>query len=160
MEQLIKMPRITNNDDFVTLGCWYIKNGAVVKEGDVVASLETAKETKDLIAESNGYILYDIAEGSEIAVGETIAKILDEPVETGNKIENTLEKPILNSDNISRKALRLIEKYNIDTSVFANDKIIKEKDVLKVINQNRCQTQSFANEILIVCGGKYCKNVY
>lgn len=157
MEQLIKMPRITNNDDFVTLGCWYVKNGDAVKEGDALASLETAKETKDLIAESGGYILYEIEMGTETAVGEIIAKIQDEPVEIEDKSEKPLEKIMYGSDHISKKALRLIEKYNLDITSFPNDKIVKEKDVLKLINHKKSETQSPANEILIVCGGSIAK---
>lgn len=157
MEQIIKMPRLTNNDDYVTLGGWCVKNGTAVKKGDILAVLETAKETVDLIAESDGYISYNIMEGIEIAVGETIAKIQDEPVKKECVTDSSLKKTILNYDNISKKALKLIEEYNIDISRFPSDKIIKEKDVLRLLNQSKSQAQSLANDILIVCGGSIAR---
>ena len=33
---LIKMPRISNNDDFVTLECWCVSKGDFVKKGDLL----------------------------------------------------------------------------------------------------------------------------
>lgn len=149
---LIKMPRISNNDDFVTLECWCVSKGDFVKKGDLLAVLETTKETKDLIAEADGYILYDIVEGTEIAVGETVAEIQDEPFNNTEVYET--KKTI---DNVTKKALELIQKYNIDIAKFSSDKIIKEKDVLKLIDKDVVCKQSLENEILIICGGNIAR---
>lgn len=148
----IRMPRITNNDDNVTLECWCIENGSFVKKGQLLAVLETTKETKDLIAEEEGYISYSILEGTEVAVGEIIAEIFDEPMGKVT-VSNNKETAAW----ISQKAMKLIEKYQLDVACFPKDKIIKEKDVLKFINRNEKRGQSVANEILIICGGNIAR---
>lgn len=161
MEKIaIKMPRLINNEDFVVLGCWCVDNGSFVKCGQVLAVLETTKETVDLIAEVDGYIFYDISEGTEAEVGEIIAEIHDEPVRdigicdcmgTTKKQEKAFE------ERITKKALKLIDKYHVDITQLPVDQIIKEKDVLRLINQSKSIVQSKANELLIVCGGNVAR---
>lgn len=156
----IKMPRLINNEDFVTLGCWCVENGAFVKQGQVLAVLETTKETTDLIAETDGYIFYGVSEGKEIEVGEAIAEIRDISEQNLDICHrnSVMKKEVTDLEEcISKKALRLIEKYHIDLEQLPRDRIIKEKDVLKLINQDRGFVQSRANEILIVCGGNLAR---
>ena len=43
---LIKMPRISNNDDFVTLECWCVSKGDFVKKGDLLAVKSTCYSCK------------------------------------------------------------------------------------------------------------------
>ena len=149
----IRVPRITNNDDFATLGCWCVDRGAFVKRGQTLAILETTKETKDLIAEEDGYIFYDIPEGTEVEVESVVAEIRDTPAET-TETRIVTEK----TDHISKKALDLIKKYHVDISGLPTDRIIREKDILTMINEGReVQKQSPANEILIVCGGNVAR---
>ena len=144
----VRMPSITNNDDKVTLECWCVEKGSFVKKGQLLAVLETTKETMDLIAEDEGYISFCILEGTEVPVGEMIAVIQDEPIEK-EEISNKKEA----AHQISKRAMELIEEYQIDIACFPKDRIIKEKDVLKMISQNGQKRQSTANEILIICGG-------
>lgn len=148
----IKMPRISNNDDYVTLGCWCVENGAFIKKGQTVAILETTKETKDLVAQEDGYISYDLPEGSDVEVGDIVAEVLDAPIKKAES-HSVAEK----TDHISTKAKELIEKYQIDMETLPKDKIIREKDILKIINRGTVQKQSPANEILIVCGGNIAR---
>lgn len=148
----ITMPRITSNDDFVTLGCWCVDRGTFVKKGQTLAVLETTKETKDLVAEEDGYISYEIPEGTEVEVGDVVAEITDGPVEAA-KTCAAVEK----TDHISKKAMELIKKYHISVAELPTDKVIREKDVLKLVNGDSVQRQSAANEILIVCGGNVAR---
>lgn len=148
----IRMPRISNNDDYVTLGCWCVENGAFIKKGQTVAVLETTKETKDLVAEEDGYISFDLPEGSDVEVGDIVAEILESPIKKAESHINTER-----TDHISKKAKELIEKYQIDMAKLPKDKIIREKDILKLINSDTVWKQSTANEILIVCGGNIAR---
>lgn len=50
-ELYVVVPRIGTNDDVVTIGSWLVENGSYVQKGQPVASLETTKETEDLVAE-------------------------------------------------------------------------------------------------------------
>lgn len=161
--KIIKMPRLGNNDDFVTLECWCVKNGDYVTEGQIIAILESTKETQDLVAEIDGFISFTICEGTEVAVGGIIAEICNEsPIKlySSNEIESVeVEGPATDFkySNISKKAKKLIEKYDIDISTLPDDRIIKEKDILELVDKTNIQKQSKANEILIICGGNIAR---
>lgn len=150
----IRIPRISNNDDYVILGSWCVNKGAYIKKGQVLAILETTKETRDLVAEEAGYISYDVSEGSEVEVGAVIAELMDMPLSMENEESHTDTDKM---DHISQKAMELIKKHGIDITKLPADKIIREKDILKLIEEHTTQKQSPANEILIVCGGNIAR---
>ncbi len=54
---------------------WRVADGAVVKEGQILAELETDKITQDLAAEAAGVISLRAADASEVSIGEVVAVI-------------------------------------------------------------------------------------
>ena len=114
----ITMPRITTNDDFVTLGCWCVSCGDFVRKGQTLAVLETTKETRDLVAEEDGYISYEIQDGTEVEVGDVVAELAGEPAEAA-KSSAVPEK----TDHISKKALELMKKHHISAAELPTDRI-------------------------------------
>ncbi len=155
----IKMPRLTNNDDVVSLQKWYVKNGAFVEKGQPIAGLETAKKAEDLLAETAGYILWTVLEGDEAAVGETIAVLSQTPIaDVGleEKKPQGCSEPGTRSVLITKKAQALIEQYQIDIKSLPSKRVIREKDILAMVEGKQPQ-QSNANALLIVCGGNIAR---
>ena len=72
---VLRAPRISANDDTVTLARWLVADGALVRAGDAVAEIETEKATMELPAGAAGLLVQALAAGAEIAVGGTLAYI-------------------------------------------------------------------------------------
>lgn len=154
----ILMPRLGTNDNMVTIGKWYVQNGDYVKKGTKIAVLETTKETEDLIAECDGYILQKYKRGEDVAVDSVIAVISDDVVEINSTDEPAVENANAENYKLTEKAKELIAKYNIDLSLLPQNKLIREKDVLSIIGNSECSfCRSKANDIIIVSGGGVAK---
>lgn len=154
----ILMPRLGTNDNIVTIGNWYVKNGEYVKKGSKIAVLETTKETEDLIAECDGYILQKYKKGEDVAVDTVIAVISDEIVEVNSIDQMSVENANTQNYKLTEKAKELVEKYKVDYSLLPQDKLIREKDVLNIIGDiEHVFSRSKANDIIIVSGGGVAK---
>lgn len=153
----IKMPRIGTNDDYVNLAQWMVRNGETVKKGQVIAVLETTKETSDLVAPAEGYIELSAVQGEDIVVGQTVAYIHD----TLSRFERLQERKEGSGRErkYSDKALRLIQEYHIDVSLLPGDRIIREKDVRKLVGLPYDIGQTDRNKVLIYGGGGFCRVV-
>ncbi len=152
MEKSMKMPRLGVNDEYVTLVEWKVTDGAYVKQGQTVAEIETTKESSELEAEAEGYIHLLAAADTEIRVAETVAVITDAPEYRVMK-----EKKDFSGIKITEKARALIEKYNVDLAAFGGCTIVREKDVLALVNRSETVERSRANDVVIVCGGGLAK---
>lgn len=148
----VKMPRLGVNDEYVTLTEWVIKNGERVLEGDTIAVIETTKETSEIKAESEGFLFHKYENGSEVKVDEIVAVIA-----ANEQFEFNTEKNDISGVKITEKARILVEKYNIDVTELSQLNIIREKDVLPLINKDCNVERSKSNDIIIVCGGGLAK---
>lgn len=153
MKKDLVVPRMGVNDDYVTICEWCVKSGEWIESNRTIAVLETTKETKDFSVEEEGYVFYDIEEGTEVKVGNTFAIL-----------SSTKEIPVVfdekNEDiniNITQKAQNLVDEYRIDISLLPKDKIIKEKDILKIIDKIRPKKDVISarvnNGLIIMAGG-------
>ena len=153
----IKMPRMGTNDDFVILAQWMVKNGDHIKKNQVIAILETTKETSELEASADGFVELTAAEGEDIPVGKTVAVIHDSlerfPFSKNSDIGHTEER------KYSDKAMSLIQQYNIDVELLPTDRIIREKDVRKWIAQPYSIAETDSHKVLIYGGGGFCKMI-
>lgn len=149
-EYYVMVPRIGANDDYVTIGNWLVKNAEYVKRGQAVAVLETTKESEDVLADCDGYLFYNTEIGKKLKVGERLAVITDD---AGFKFtDKRTSNP--GDQNITNKARELAKKYNIDLCQFAGKDIIREKDILPLIDTyDDTITRSKANDVIIVSGG-------
>lgn len=149
-EHYVLVPRIGTNDDIVTIGTWLVENGSYVKKHQAVASLETTKETEDILAECEGYIYYNIEAGTDLRVGECMAVI------TGDEkyiLDDNGEKQ-MQYCNFTDKARELAKRYHVDLSLLNGKEIIREKDILSLIGQPADRIiRSKANDLIIVSGG-------
>jgi len=161
IKSTIYMPKLGNNDMYVTIVQWYKKDGEFCEKGQPICMLETTKHAQELFAECCGYIKLYYDKDEDVRIGERIADIFSEPIEKEVFTENNFADERNESDyKITNKAKQLIEKYGIDISVFDADVLIKEKDVLRLVREgiveNRMNT---AHELLILGSGGFCKSV-
>ena len=78
MAELIKMPRLSDTMEEGTVAKWYKKVGDKVKEGDILAEIETDKATMEFEAFQEGELLHiGIKEGGTAPVDSLLAIIGD-----------------------------------------------------------------------------------
>ena len=101
MATVINMPRLSDTMTDGTVATWLKKVGDTVKEGDILAEIETDKATMEFESFNSGVLLHiGIQEGQTAPVdsllaiigkeGEDISALLtgNKPVETSEKVEN------------------------------------------------------------------------
>jgi len=71
----IKVPSVGESITSGTLGAWRKKSGDYVKEGDVLLEIETDKVTSEVCAEASGTLQHNVAEGSEVKIGQVVGTI-------------------------------------------------------------------------------------
>ena len=153
----VKIPRLGVNDDYVMLAEWFVKDGQEVHKGQKLAIIETTKETSEIKAEVSGFIKLSILEGAEVEVGADIAII-----SPSNQIEDTYsgeDASGFEELRITEKAKRLIEQYDINVSYLPIGKLIKEKDVLPLVEKNVDIQKMNTNTILVYGAGGTGKEV-
>ena len=76
MAEVITMPRLSDTMTDGKVAKWHKKVGDAVKEGDILAEIETDKAVQDFESEFNGTLLYaGVAEGSSTKVDDILAII-------------------------------------------------------------------------------------
>lgn len=153
-ETRVLAPRISTNDNYITIGEWIVKSGAKVNKDDELVSVETTKKTEVILADRDGYFFYNTEEGEDIAIGEVLGIITDDANYTFEKEESSLDEY-----TITKKAKELIIQNKVNITKFDKGTIIRERDVLKVLSGGISIKRSKANDIIIVGGGGLCKMI-
>jgi len=139
----LHLPKVNVNEDTATVVAWAVPDGAPVKPGDVVCTVETNKAAVDLEAEAAGYLRHRARPGQECAVQEVLGFITgsaDEPLpelewlplpeaaapsETRQAESDAAEGKV----HTTLKARRLAEELGVDISSIKTEGVIREKDV-------------------------------
>ncbi len=137
----IRIPKESVSDDTVLLVKWHVKNGVAVKNGDLVASLETSKASFDIESPADGFVHYDLSEGSQVAVGSVLALVTDEkkrPHMGAKKSKINKAKPadekFLHKTRFSKTAMKIIEENRIDLKTFDGSAMVTKNDVLAFLS--------------------------
>ncbi len=144
----ILMPRLGVNDDSAILTSWLVKDGGWVDKGQKIAVIETSKETSEITTTQEGIITFHVSEGDDIEVGKTVAVI------DGGEKPKEEAKPKAEL-RITEKARKLLEENGIDKSLLPADRLIKEKDVLLLIQKQFHIENTKQNELLLYGGGGF-----
>ena len=87
--QIIKMPRLSDTMEEGTVSAWLVDIGDEVKEGDILAEIETDKATMEFESFYEGTLLYiGIKEGQTALVNSLLAIIGDKHADFQSSIEN------------------------------------------------------------------------
>ena len=74
--EVIKMPRLSERLNVVTLSRWHKNIGDYIERGDTIAELETDNKVKELESFNTGVLLYKGVENEQyLRVGEVLAVI-------------------------------------------------------------------------------------
>jgi acetyltransferase-like isoleucine patch superfamily enzyme len=166
----IVVPQENVNDEFATLLKWQVANGAKVTKGQEVADLETTKAAFSVLSPEDGFIYHRLKEGIDVAIGSVLAVVSPKELDgsslavafgTGHEQIPHLQKdggtmqPVTPekvsmgiSARFSRGATELIQKSQIDPSVFSNLTFVTRKDVSDYLSgQKQYKCKSEAEEI-------------
>jgi len=72
----VKIPPMGESITGGLLATWLVKDGAAVRKGQPIFSLETDKITSEGMAEADGTLKINVAAGSEVKIGEVVAQII------------------------------------------------------------------------------------
>ncbi len=171
----ILTPKETVSDDSYKISSIIYKNGEAVKKGQLIGSFETSKADIDVEAPEEGFVFYpDIKTGGTIKVGEVfavISNVNEYPeqyfIDAAQKQqlaqqENKTSVADTKGIRISKSAMELIEKNNIDIAVFAGKKLVTREDVEAALVKKspgdaKADFSSGRPKLLIVGAGGHAK---
>ncbi len=169
----ILTPKETVSDDSYKLSSILFKNGDAVKKGQIIGSFETSKADVDVEAPEEGFVFYpEIKNGDIIKVGDVFAvinKINEYPEKYFSSVAQKHLSQIVNKKpladtkglRISKSAMELIEKNEVDISVFAGKKLITKEDVEAVLNKDSSEAKKDYStgrpKLIIVGAGGHAK---
>jgi len=142
MAEVIKMPRLSDTMTEGVVAKWHKKVGDVVKEGDLLADIETDKATMEFEAFQEGVLLHIGVNESESAPVDSILAILGEK---GEQIDSLLSQQNISEENIDKNKEETVEVEKNDL----DKKHIVEEDsqIDKKINYNKLKASPLAKKI-------------
>lgn len=152
----IVIPRLSVNDEFVTIVEWYVKDGDKVKPDELLCLIETTKTAIDLTAPSKGFIRIRKNSGKEVRINEVIGYIvssLDIKIEDFDSVSQTqLEQKQTHPTEITieatARAKKLAASLGIGLKSLSKEHgIIREKDVQEFYNRGKKQEKSPSSEL-------------
>jgi acetyltransferase-like isoleucine patch superfamily enzyme len=138
MEIFHKLPlEDVNEEDAVVIELRY-DSGAHVLKGDLIYSFETTKAAVDVEADAGGYIFYVVEECQKVKTGSIVCVISSNKDFDIRSIEgsDTLKDSIEITDyRLTKKAKDLADKYNLHLEELNLSGIVREQDLLNIINK-------------------------
>ena len=94
--EIVKMPRLSDTMEEGTVSAWLKKVGDKVKEGDIIAEIETDKATMEFESFHKGILLHiGVEEGESAPVGEVLAIIGDKKTDIEKALKSIGKKDII-----------------------------------------------------------------
>ena len=133
MAQVINMPRLSDTMEEGVVAKWLVNIGDEVKEGDIIAEIETDKATMEFESFYEGTLLHiGINEGETAAVDTLLAII-------GEKDEDI--SSLISNDSKTSAQLDLVDQINEtekeETSIEVKDEKTSKTNTFQVINMPR-----------------------
>ena len=72
---IIKVPSVGESVSEGVIASWSVKDGQSIKEGSTLFEFETDKATLDVPAPSSGIVKIEVAEGTEVTIGQRVATL-------------------------------------------------------------------------------------
>ena len=119
MAQIMRMPEVAANTPEAHLLEWLVEEGTRVAAGHPVATVETAKATVDIEAETDGVVLrFVVLAGTDVQVGAAIA-VVGEPGESLDGLDLGSPEPDPSSSAGDEQATTLVEPAIVAPAVVA-----------------------------------------
>ena len=130
------LPADDVNDEHATIVKLFFKSGEKVNKGDLIFSFETSKAIIDVESEFEGFIQYVTSEGEKIDIGSLVCEISKNKKELFGERKNIIIKNQKNF-KLTKKADILVQKYELEIEELGLNGIIKEKDLIPFIQNER-----------------------
>ncbi|MDD3654159.1 MAG: hypothetical protein PHO01_08265 [Desulfotomaculaceae bacterium] len=146
MAILQRVPMVNPNDNHVCLIEWVKSLDDYVQKGDIIAVIETSKAVFDIEAESSGYLVPLVEAGENSKIGKALAVIKDTRDEDYSELlamvrnESEQAETVSNNQQLkekkwTKKAEILANKYQVDLNGIVSDGLIREEDVMAIIEK-------------------------
>jgi acetyltransferase-like isoleucine patch superfamily enzyme/glycine cleavage system H lipoate-binding protein len=138
----IVLTREDANTEFALLAEWLVEDRSQVEQGQAVVVVETTKATVEVESPGAGTIVQLYADGVEVELGKTIARIAETAeelasLEAGEYGEKPEPKQDEGERKATRKAVELAERHGIDLAQIDKRGFITEKDVEALVAAQR-----------------------
>ncbi len=143
----VKVPQTNANDEEVFIAEWKFKDNDKVKKGDHIVSIESSKILEEVTAEKTGFLKILYPKDEKVKPKQVIATINDEKI-VGKTKELKKQQDVV----FTKKATEMIKNNNLDYSIFSSKKIVKESDVIKVIQNQKKENSTIKvpNQLIIL----------
>lgn len=141
----IRVPRETVNDDVVKIVRWLAREGDVVRPGVAVVEVETSKTVLEVEPPCEGRLHILRAANADVPVGDLLGTV-GEAVEVGGPAPLVTMPAAATTaaasaraagPSISRKARELIAAHGLAEADFSHLPLVREADVVAVIESRR-----------------------
>ena len=132
--EIIKMPRLSDTMEEGTVSTWLKKVGDEVKEGDIIAEIETDKATMEFESFHKGTLLYiGVEEGKSAPVDEVLAIIGDKSTDVEKAIKSIGQKDIIEEKEtkLEKQKEENISLQNSESVIVDNTKYISKNELVK-----------------------------
>lgn len=173
-QTLILLPMLNANEPEARLVEIHVKNGAPVKQGDILFTIETTKAASDVESPQDGFFRLIAEENVTYTVGDTLAVLTytaDEPLEMepDKQILQKFPEKINKGDNVKNAApdLRITNpakslalSLGIDLTRLPSGRLITEEFIRQLHkSSDRNKSEIVNNKILIFGAGGHAKAV-
>ncbi len=136
------VPLENPNDEFATLIRWHCRLGERVEKGVVLAELENAKATFEIVAEEAGHVYFRAQEGTRLKVGDLLAVLSPTVIEDTQQFWTEAPAPtapaaLSGPVHISAKARKRMKELGLAESAFAGLAAVRLEDVEAVAARRR-----------------------
>ena len=127
--EYITMPRLSDTMEEGTISSWLKKVGDDVKEGDILAEIETDKATMEFESFHDGKLIHiGVNEGETVNVDELIAIISSDDISAEQALANFNSEPAVIKDKENSVADTTPEKIG-ETEILKEDVTVSDKRV-------------------------------
>lgn len=167
MTTLISVPLINPNEREVVLTGLFVNENQIVKDGELIATIESTKSTMDINSERTGYIRgLTKSVGDALLAGDILCFItenINDPLPDSTAEQNNQESDASQPAGlrITAPALSLARDAQLDLSTLPHNRLITAtmiKDLLGIKNLLN-QFQPSLNSVLIYGGGGHGKSI-
>ena len=128
--EIVKMPRLSDTMEEGTVSAWLKKVGDKVKEGDIIAEIETDKATMEFESFHKGTLLHiGVEEGESAPVDEVLAIIGDKKTDIAKALKSIGKKDIIEEKQTKHE---IPIQENISSEKIDNVKIDITKNKSKI----------------------------
>ena len=145
--EVIKMPRLSDTMEEGTVSAWLVNIGDDVKEGDILAEIETDKATMEFESFYEGTLLYiGIKEGQTALVDSLLAIIGDKNADFQSVIANfdenqNLDVSLSNNTNEAKEGIESIITDKVD-QISSINRVLASPLAKKIAKENNIDLSS------------------